>query len=93
MSTFFPSFLRVIHCSPDFTNPNDSEDKRFEPHPTDYSVMKLEYPNIGACERFVLLVPKDKAKAKDHYNPIMCLENTLHAILESMRSALLCGQH
>ena len=59
--------------------------------------MDLEYPNDGASERFVttlclistpiqcdrftrfiLLEPKDK----DHYNPIMCLELSLLAIVE-----------
>jgi hypothetical protein len=30
--------------------------------------------------RFVLLVPKDK----DHYNPIMCLEQSLYTIVDCM---------
>ncbi|OCH88356.1 DOT1-domain-containing protein [Obba rivulosa] len=61
-----------------FCNPDDPSDKSWEPHPTDYPVSELEYPNDGACERFILLAPKDK----DHYNPIMCLETSLHTIIE-----------
>ncbi|KAI0962913.1 hypothetical protein AcW1_000145 [Taiwanofungus camphoratus] len=61
-----------------FSNPHDPEDKSFEPHPTDYPVAELEYPNTGASERYTLLAPKDK----DHYNPIMCLESTLHTIVK-----------
>ncbi|TDL28959.1 DOT1-domain-containing protein [Rickenella mellea] len=61
-----------------FKNPNDPNDTSFEPHPTDYPFVELEYPNDAACERFMLLEPKDK----DHYNPIMCLEDTLHTIVE-----------
>ncbi|KAF8198985.1 histone-lysine N-methyltransferase [Pholiota molesta] len=61
-----------------FRNPNDPTDKTFDPHPTDYPVVELEYPNSGACERFILLAPKDK----DHYNPIMDLERSLYTIVE-----------
>ncbi|KAL0950585.1 hypothetical protein HGRIS_007377 [Hohenbuehelia grisea] len=61
-----------------FTNPSDPNDKSFEPHPTDYPVAELEYPNSNATERFVLLAPKDK----DHYNPILCLEKTLYTMIE-----------
>ncbi|TBU25685.1 S-adenosyl-L-methionine-dependent methyltransferase [Dichomitus squalens] len=61
----------------DFKNPDDPDDTSFEPHPTDYPVVYLEYPNNDAQESFVLLAPKDK----DHYNPIMCLESTLHTII------------
>ncbi|KAI0791775.1 histone methylation protein DOT1-domain-containing protein [Abortiporus biennis] len=53
-----------------FSNPADPENKNFEVHPTRYPVAELEYPNTHSCERYILLVPKDK----DHYNPIMCLE-------------------
>jgi H3 lysine-79-specific histone-lysine N-methyltransferase len=38
-----------------FRNPNDPTDKTFDPHPTDYPVVELEYPNSGACERYVCL--------------------------------------
>ncbi|PCH33057.1 DOT1-domain-containing protein [Wolfiporia cocos MD-104 SS10] len=70
--------LRRLRTNTDFRNLDDPADKSFEPHPTDYPVTELEYPNTGASERFILVVPKDK----DHYNPIMCLENTLHTIIE-----------
>ncbi|KAI8983191.1 S-adenosyl-L-methionine-dependent methyltransferase [Trametes punicea] len=61
-----------------FSNPLDPEDRSFDPHPTDYPYTSLEYPNTGASERFVLLAPKDP----DHYNPIICLENSLHIIVK-----------
>ncbi|THH17203.1 hypothetical protein EW146_g3567 [Bondarzewia mesenterica] len=61
-----------------FRNPKDKTDKSFEPHPTDYPVGELEYPNTGASERYILLAPKDA----DHYNPIMCLEHSLYTIVE-----------
>ncbi|KAI0656838.1 S-adenosyl-L-methionine-dependent methyltransferase [Cubamyces menziesii] len=61
-----------------FTNPADPEDRSFDPHPTLYPYTTLEYPNSGASERFILLAPKDP----DHYNPIMCLESSLHTIVK-----------
>ncbi|KAJ3514934.1 hypothetical protein NLJ89_g2077 [Agrocybe chaxingu] len=61
-----------------FKNPNDPNDKSFEPHPTNYPVVELEFPNKGASERFILLAPKDK----DHYNPIMDLERSLYTMVE-----------
>ncbi|KDQ54976.1 hypothetical protein JAAARDRAFT_134579 [Jaapia argillacea MUCL 33604] len=61
-----------------FKNPDDPNDKSFDPHPTDYPVIEIEYPNEYASEKFILLAPKDK----DHYNPIMCLEKTLYTIIE-----------
>ncbi|KZT24688.1 DOT1-domain-containing protein [Neolentinus lepideus HHB14362 ss-1] len=61
-----------------FRNPDNLNDTSFDPHATDYPAVVLEYPNSEACERFILLTPKDK----DHYNPIMCLEKTLHVIVE-----------
>ncbi|KAH9028320.1 hypothetical protein EDB84DRAFT_279207 [Lactarius hengduanensis] len=36
-----------------FKNPNDPYDKSFDPHPTDYPVGELEFPNSGATERYV----------------------------------------
>ncbi|PIL29975.1 hypothetical protein GSI_07886 [Ganoderma sinense ZZ0214-1] len=63
---------------PYFKNPLDPQDKSFEPHPTDYPIVDLQYPNTDAQERFILLAPKDK----DHYNPIMCLESTLYTIIQ-----------
>ncbi|KAG7090656.1 hypothetical protein E1B28_009755 [Marasmius oreades] len=61
-----------------FKNPDDPNDKSFEPHPTNYPVVELEYPNTGACERYILLQPKDK----DHYSPILDFEKTLYTIIE-----------
>lgn len=37
----------------DFTNPHDPNDKAFEPQPTHYPVVELEYPNTNAAERSV----------------------------------------
>ncbi|SRR5258708_7292377 len=37
----------------DFKNPNDPHDRSFDPHPTDYPVGELEFPNSGATERYV----------------------------------------
>ncbi|OSD05613.1 DOT1-domain-containing protein [Trametes coccinea BRFM310] len=61
-----------------FTNPEDPEDRSFDPHPTEYPATWLEYPNTCASERFILLAPKDP----DHYNPIMCLESSLYTIIQ-----------
>ncbi|CAL1697324.1 unnamed protein product [Somion occarium] len=61
-----------------FKNPSDAADTSFEPHITNYPVTELEYPNTSASERFILLEPKDK----DHYNPIFCLQKTIHTIVE-----------
>ncbi|KAG6919463.1 hypothetical protein DXG01_005722 [Tephrocybe rancida] len=63
---------------PYFINHDDPHDYKFKPHPTNYPVAELEYPNTGAVERFILLAPKDK----DHYNPIMDLERSLYTIIE-----------
>ncbi|KAI0288883.1 hypothetical protein BC826DRAFT_650488 [Russula brevipes] len=42
-----------------FQNLNDPNDRSFDPHPTDYPVGELEFPNSGATERYVfhLFVP------------------------------------
>ncbi|KAK1231301.1 Nucleosomal histone H3-Lys79 methylase [Marasmius sp. AFHP31] len=61
-----------------FHNPDDPMDTSFNPHPTDYPVVELEYPNSGACERYILLQPKDK----DHYSPILDFEKSLYTIIE-----------
>ncbi|EKM60394.1 uncharacterized protein PHACADRAFT_132924 [Phanerochaete carnosa HHB-10118-sp] len=61
-----------------FKNPDDPEDKSFQPHPTRYPVAELEYPNTFAAEKFILLEPRDK----DHYNPVVDLQQTLHTIIE-----------
>ncbi|GLB36625.1 putative histone methyltransferase that specifically methylates histone H3 to form H3K79me [Lyophyllum shimeji] len=63
---------------PYFKNHDNPSDYSFKPHPTNYPVAELEYPNNGAVERFILLAPKDK----DHYNPIMDLERSLYTIIE-----------
>ncbi|KAG9310322.1 S-adenosyl-L-methionine-dependent methyltransferase [Chiua virens] len=59
-----------------FRNPDDLGDTSFEVE--SFPTADLEYPNNNANEKFMLLVPKDK----DHYNPIMCLEQSLHTIIE-----------
>ncbi|KAJ6577112.1 S-adenosyl-L-methionine-dependent methyltransferase, partial [Mycena sp. CBHHK59/15] len=61
-----------------FKNLDDPSDTSFKPHPKDYPVVELEYPNTNSSERFILLAPKDK----DHYNPIMDVEKTLYTIIE-----------
>ncbi|KAJ6573890.1 histone-lysine N-methyltransferase [Mycena vulgaris] len=61
-----------------FKNLADPSDTSFKPHPKDYPVVELEYPNTHSSERFILLAPKDK----DHYNPIMDVEKTLYTIIE-----------
>ncbi|KAN0101057.1 S-adenosyl-L-methionine-dependent methyltransferase [Tylopilus felleus] len=63
-----------------FRNPDDPDDKFFEVESS--PTADLEYPNNYANEKFMLLVPKDK----DHYNPIMCLEQSLHTIVDSYLS-------
>lgn len=78
----------------DFKNLDDSGDTSFEAE--SYPATELEYPNANACETCVLcsglycflliyvacsyyiLAPKDP----DHYNPIMCLEQSLYTIFE-----------
>ncbi|EIW86257.1 DOT1-domain-containing protein, partial [Coniophora puteana RWD-64-598 SS2] len=62
----------------DFSNPDDQSDTTFEWSLDDPPTVELEYPNSNACETFMLLAPKDK----DHYNPILCLEQSLHVIYE-----------
>lgn len=61
-----------------FKNYNDPNDLTFKLQPHHWPVAELEYPNSGAVESFALLVPKDK----DHYNPIMDLEQSLYTIVE-----------
>ncbi|RDX51423.1 DOT1-domain-containing protein [Lentinus brumalis] len=64
--------------SADFKNPQDPDDMSWEPHPTKYPMAELEYPNSGASERFILLIPRDH----EHYNPLICLESSLHAMVK-----------
>ncbi|KAJ7102545.1 histone-lysine N-methyltransferase [Mycena belliarum] len=61
-----------------FKNLDDPTDTSFKPHPKNYPVVELEYPNTNSSEKFILLAPKDK----DHYNPIMDVEKTLYTIIE-----------
>ncbi|KAJ7924395.1 DOT1-domain-containing protein [Mycena leptocephala] len=61
-----------------FKNLEDPTDCTFKPHPKNYPVVDLEYPNTNSAERYILLAPKDK----DHYNPIMDVEKTLYTIVE-----------
>ncbi|KAF8439466.1 S-adenosyl-L-methionine-dependent methyltransferase [Boletus edulis BED1] len=65
---------------PYFRNPDDPDNKSFEVE--SFPTADLEYPNNDANEKFMLLVPKDK----DHYNPIMCLEQSLYTIIDSYLS-------
>jgi H3 lysine-79-specific histone-lysine N-methyltransferase len=90
-----PTYSHPVSFASDFRNLDDPNDKSWEPHPTDYPWAELEYPNNEASERscatgpflcrfswifirFILLAPKDK----DHYSPIMCLQKSLHTIVE-----------
>ncbi|KAI6095754.1 S-adenosyl-L-methionine-dependent methyltransferase [Pisolithus croceorrhizus] len=59
-----------------FNNPQDPDDKSFEAEALPST--ELEYPNNHSCETFILLVPKDP----DHYNPIMCLVESLYTIID-----------
>jgi H3 lysine-79-specific histone-lysine N-methyltransferase len=83
--------------SPDFKNLDDPSDTRFKPHPKDYPVVELEYPNTHSSERYVtfrIAVARREIsmllhrfillapKDKDHYNPIMDVEKTLYTIIE-----------
>ncbi|KAI6022568.1 histone-lysine N-methyltransferase [Pisolithus marmoratus] len=58
-----------------FINPQDPDDKSFEAEALPST--ELEYPNNHSCETFILLVPKDP----DHYNPIICLVESLYTII------------
>lgn len=52
MSPLKYGFIVVdLMYAPDFKNPNDPNDKSFQPHPTKYPVAELEYPNSFASER------------------------------------------
>lgn len=86
-------------CAQDFRNPGDPDDKSFEvesfptadlEYPNNYANEKCVFHRLfdravmvlmfsTSC-RFMLLVPKDK----DHYNPIMCLEQSLYTIIDCM---------
>ncbi|KAJ8587920.1 DOT1-domain-containing protein [Rhizopogon salebrosus TDB-379] len=59
-----------------FKNLDDPSDTSFEAE--SYPATELEYPNAHACETYYLLAPRDP----DHYNPIMCLEQSLYTIFE-----------
>ncbi|KAI0297535.1 S-adenosyl-L-methionine-dependent methyltransferase [Multifurca ochricompacta] len=78
MKSYVQSMFTFFYSLQDFKNPNDPHDRSFNPHPTDYPVGELEFPNSGATERYILLAPRDK----DHYSPILDLERTLYTIIE-----------
>ncbi|CAK5265460.1 unnamed protein product [Mycena citricolor] len=61
-----------------FKNPDDLADTSFKPHPTNYPVVELEYPNSNAAERSSML----QSMHKDHYNPIMDVEQSLYMIVD-----------
>ncbi|KIJ45079.1 hypothetical protein M422DRAFT_119968, partial [Sphaerobolus stellatus SS14] len=52
-------------------------DTSFEPHPTDFPYVVLEYPNTNAREVFPLLVPRDE----DHYSPLLEVKKSLFTII------------
>ncbi|KAG8864286.1 Nucleosomal histone H3-Lys79 methylase [Tulasnella sp. 330] len=62
-----------------FRNLDDPADTSFNPHPTAYPVVQLEYPNYEASERFILLSPLDP----DHYHPIIELMEAIYTIVSS----------
>ncbi|KAJ7293938.1 S-adenosyl-L-methionine-dependent methyltransferase [Mycena rebaudengoi] len=72
------AMLLRTYCACALQKPRGPSDPSFRPHPKDYPVVELEYPNTNSSERFILLAPKDK----DHYNPIMDVEKTLYTIVE-----------
>lgn len=39
------------HSPTDFRNPDDPNDTTFDPHPTDYPVVEVDYPAEDAKER------------------------------------------
>jgi hypothetical protein len=53
---FASSYVNPYSSDPDFKNPDDPHDRSFDPHPTDYPVAELEFPNSGATERYVILL-------------------------------------
>ncbi|THH11352.1 hypothetical protein EW145_g707 [Phellinidium pouzarii] len=64
----------------EFRNPEDMNDATFELYPLGFPTVRLEYPNDGAVEEYLLYAPKDK----DHYNPIICLELSLYTIIRDL---------
>nr|GAT45580.1 histone-lysine N-methyltransferase [Mycena chlorophos] len=60
-----------------FMNYQDERDRSFQQSPDKFPTVQLEYPNIDATEKFIVLAPRDG----DHYNPIMDLEQTLYCIV------------
>lgn len=66
-----------------FHNPDDPNDRSFDPHPTDFPFVVLEYPNTNAREVFPLLVPKDE----DHYSPVKEVKKSLFTIIETYLTA------
>jgi len=52
-SIFACSYVDHSFSRTDFKNPNDPQDTSFNPHPINYPVGELEFPNSGASERCV----------------------------------------
>jgi hypothetical protein len=50
---FIFSCVALLELVADFKNLDDPNDTSFDPHPTDYPVVELEYPNTSASERYV----------------------------------------
>ena len=50
---FFAKCSVLTEILTDFKNPDDPDDTSFEPHPENYPVAYLEYPNDDAQERYV----------------------------------------
>ncbi|KAG8897700.1 Nucleosomal histone H3-Lys79 methylase [Tulasnella sp. 403] len=63
------------YYKPYFRNLDDPNDTSFNVQ--SYPTVEVEYPNHGASEHFILLIPNDK----DHYNPILELMNSIHTIV------------
>jgi [histone H3]-lysine79 N-trimethyltransferase len=67
----------------DFKNPNDPYDKSFDPHPTDYPVGELEFPNSGATERYVFFCwPRTSMASSNALCPFL-VRVTAHSPLKS----------
>ncbi|GJJ09402.1 hypothetical protein Clacol_003624 [Clathrus columnatus] len=62
-----------------FSNPSDPTDRSFDPHPTQFPYVVLEYPNTNSREVFPLLIPKDE----DHYSPVKEVKKSLFTIIET----------
>ncbi|KAG1744596.1 S-adenosyl-L-methionine-dependent methyltransferase [Suillus paluster] len=66
----------IVVLDQHFKNSDNPSDTSFEAK--SYPATELEYSNANAYETYYLPAPKDP----DHYNPIMCLEQSLYTIFE-----------